>query len=106
MSIKIQITHKGQKLSLFKALELGHVQVVGDKIEPMDETEISLSSKLFDSCGNELFENDIVKTSGGKQYKIIYDTGMFYLSELTTKSITPLCIYKLGNRIDVEKVII
>ena len=106
MSIHVQIIHNNKNISLSEALEDGLVTIFENKIQAVDETTtLSLSSKLFDCKGNELFENDIVQSIEGKKYKIIYNFGMFYLLELETKTITPLYIYKMGNTIDVEKII-
>lgn len=105
MNIHVQITHNGNKISLSEALKAGFVKIIDNQIKAIDGTVLSLSSKLFDSYGNELFENDIVESLNGVRFKIIYDLGMFYLLELKTKSITPIYIYKMGNTIDVKKVI-
>lgn len=106
MSIHIQVTHKKKQISLSEAFDFGYVKIVDNQLEAQTDTVISLSSMLFDCHGNELFENDIVKSMEGKKYKIIYDFGMFYLFELSNKTITPLYVYKMGNTIDVEKIII
>lgn len=104
MYINLQITHSGKMLSLSEAIKKGYVEIVENGIKAQENVTISLSSRLFDCNGEELFENDIVRTSNGKQYKIIYDFGIFYLSEIENKTITPLYIYKLGNTVDVEKI--
>lgn len=105
MSIKLQVIHNNKQISLSTAIENGYVKIHGNEIKATNQTSIALSSKLFDCNGNELYENDIVKSIEGKKYKIIYNIGMFYLFDLDTKAINPIYIFKIGNKIDVEKVI-
>lgn len=104
MSIKLQVMHNNEKISLITALENGYVKIVENEIKVTDGTSIALSSKLFDCKGNELYENDIVQSIEGKKYKILYNIGMFYLLDLDTKVINPMYVYKIGNTINAEKV--
>ena len=103
MDIHIQVTQWGERLSLSDALKHGEVIVINDYMRGQNGTSMSLSSRLFDCKGNEIFENDVVRTTTGKQYIVIYNFGVFCLKNLDDKSIIPLYIYKLGNTIDVEK---
>lgn len=105
MSISLQVIHNNKYISLTKALECGYIEFSGNEIKATDDTSISLSSRLYDCKGNELYENDIVQSIEGKKYKIIYDVGMFYLLDLNTGLINPIYIFKIGNTIDVEKLI-
>lgn len=106
MNIHVRIMHKKKEISMTDALKNGLITVLDNGIQAGSDTVMSLSSMMFDCNGNELFENDIVKSINGNQYKIIYDYGMFFLSSTQDNSITPLYIYKIGHCIDVEKVII
>ncbi len=105
MSISLRVIHNNQRVSLSTAFENGFIRIVDDKIEATDQTSLSLSSKLFDCKGNELFENDLVQSIEGKKYRIMYDIGMFYLFDIETHSIHPMYIYKMGNTLDIEKII-
>lgn len=103
MEYRIQVMHLNKKISLLKALESGYVKIIDDRMVPQGDTILSLSSQLFDCNGNELFENDIVCTTNGEKYSIIYNFGVFCLKGLKNKRVIPLYIYKLGNTVDVEK---
>lgn len=104
MDINVQITHEDKNVTLPEAIEKGYIKIMGNAIVAQEGTILSLSSRLFDADGNELYENDIVQTDKGKQYKIIYDFGVFYLYGLENKEIMPLYVFKLKNTVDVQKV--
>ena len=103
MSIRIRITYLGKEISFSEALLYSYIRIEGNEIIANENVVISISSKLYDWNDMEIFENDIVKDSKGKVYKIIYDYGMFYFSDpQTNEIIMPLSICKLENKIDVE----
>lgn len=102
MELHIQVMHLDKKISLSEALKSGYIKIIDDRIIAQEDTSLSLSSRLFDCNGHELFENDIVRTTNGNQYSIIYNFGVFYLKGMD-ETMIPLYIYKLGNRVDVEK---
>lgn len=105
MSIRIQILYNGKNISLSHAINMGYVNINGDQIEPAPnkDVQICISSRLFDLNGQELFEKDVVQAQDGKQYRIIYDFGVFYLTDRDKIEKIPLYIYKLKNSVNVEK---
>lgn len=103
MDVHLQVNFNGSVISLSKAVEKGYVRIVGNKIEPQDNVLISVSSRLFDSNNNELFEDDIVLSKDGKYYKVVYDFGIFYLQDKDQVEKIPLYVHKLKHNVDVEK---
>ena len=104
MELHLQVTHLDKRISLSEALKSEYVKIIDNYMIAQEGTSLSLSSRLYDCNGNELFEHDIVQTTNGKQYVVIYDFGLFYLKGIKDKTMIPIYIYKLGNTSDVEKV--
>lgn len=103
MDTTIKINYLGKKISLCEALNKGYVKIVDSKIVGNENIVISISSRLFDWNNKEIFENDIVRDYQGNIYRIIYNYGMFYLSDpKSEKIIMPISVCKLGSKIDIE----
>lgn len=103
VGVHVRAKHCDKQIPLVEAIKNGFVTIFDDQLIAMDNTMISISSRLYDCNHNEIFEHDLVRDTDGRKYEVIYDFGCFYLKNLDgDQALLPLYIYKLNNTIDVE----
>ena len=86
MKIRVRISTNENTIDLEKALNNMNLQIIKEEIVPNNRsTGINLSTLLVDDEGVEIFENDIVADSDGREFKIVYHSGGFWASTISSK---------------------
>lgn len=106
VDIKLRVSIDGQPVDIIDALKNSLVVVSGNHVIPQRNAKISISTLLLDQDGSEIFENDFVRDSNGRKFKILYKNGAFFASEIepsTHDTLLPLYLLQLNGSVPVKK---
>jgi len=105
MKKKFKVLNHNRAIPLDQAISSGIINIQHDSLQAKENTDLLLSTELFDDNNSEIYENDIVIDAAGSIFKIIFLNGAFFafkINQSGPEKLLPLYLLQSNGHIPVK----